>query len=131
MSVGRKTGTGKAPIKVRWIVIDKGDDENPDYLSRVVAEEMNNRRRNDTFSSRPALEALKLRLPFAVTKGIGDGKKHRFHRRYLSNGTPPAPWEAELLKLSARVRGRILNLLASCGAALPWRAGREVLGFEI
>ena len=29
--------TGKAPVKVRWIDINKGDSENPDYRSRLVA----------------------------------------------------------------------------------------------
>ena len=32
--------TGKAPIGCRWTDINKGDDENPEYRSRLVAEEM-------------------------------------------------------------------------------------------
>ena len=30
-------GTGKAPVQVRWIDINKGDSESPDYRSRFVA----------------------------------------------------------------------------------------------
>ena len=28
---------GKAPISVRWIDVNKGDDANPEYRSRLVA----------------------------------------------------------------------------------------------
>ena len=33
--------TGKAPIGVRWIDINKGDADNPEYRSRLVAKEYN------------------------------------------------------------------------------------------
>ena len=33
--------TGKAPIGVRWVDINKGDEEDPDYRSRLVAQEVN------------------------------------------------------------------------------------------
>ena len=32
--------TGKAPIKVKWIDINKGGAENPEYRSRLVAKEI-------------------------------------------------------------------------------------------
>ena len=32
--------TGKAPIGSRWIDINKGDDSNPDYRSRLVAQQV-------------------------------------------------------------------------------------------
>ena len=38
--------TGKAPISVRWIDINKGDKEPPNYRSRLVAREMNTSKRN-------------------------------------------------------------------------------------
>ena len=31
--------TGKDPIKVRWVDINKGDSDNPEYRSRIVAME--------------------------------------------------------------------------------------------
>ena len=30
--------TGKKPIQVRWIDINEGDEDNPDYRSRVVCQ---------------------------------------------------------------------------------------------
>ena len=33
--------TGKAPIAVRWVDINKGDTANPNYRSRLVAKEFN------------------------------------------------------------------------------------------
>ena len=32
--------TGKKPIGVRWVDINKGDDVNPEYRSRLVAKEI-------------------------------------------------------------------------------------------
>ena len=32
--------TGKPPITVKWVDVDKGDDENPNYRSRLVAREI-------------------------------------------------------------------------------------------
>ena len=50
--------TGKAPITVRWIDINKGDQENPNYRSRLVAREINTYKRDDLFAATPPLEAL-------------------------------------------------------------------------
>ena len=33
--------TGKAPIAVRWVDINKRDSQNPNYRSRLVAKEFN------------------------------------------------------------------------------------------
>ena len=33
--------TGKGPIGTRWVDVNKGDDSNPDYRSRLVAQEIN------------------------------------------------------------------------------------------
>merc|ERR1711884_311520 len=51
--------TGKGPIRVRWVDVNKGDDENPDYRSRLVAMEFRVRSNNDFFSGTPPLEALR------------------------------------------------------------------------
>ena len=50
--------TGKAPIGVRWIDINKGDAENPAYRSRLVATEIKRDQREDLFAATPPLEAL-------------------------------------------------------------------------
>ena len=39
--------TGKAPISARWIDINKGDESNANYCSRLVAREVNIHRRDD------------------------------------------------------------------------------------
>ena len=59
--------TGKAPISVRWIDINKGDDEKPEYRSRLVAREIAREKRDDLFSSTPPLEALCYKLSRART----------------------------------------------------------------
>ena len=51
--------TGKAPITVRWIDINKGDSINPNYRSRLVAREINSHKKDDLFAGTPPLEALK------------------------------------------------------------------------
>ena len=60
--------TGKAPVQVRWIDINKGDAENPDYRSRLVAKDIKRDKRDDLFAATPPLEALKMVLTLAVTK---------------------------------------------------------------
>ena len=32
--------TGKPPITTRWVDVNKGDDENPNYRSRLVARQL-------------------------------------------------------------------------------------------
>ena len=45
--------TGRAPIIVRWIVINKGDKQQPNYRSRLVAREINTYKRDDLFAATP------------------------------------------------------------------------------
>ena len=45
--------TGRRPIGTRWVDINKGDDENPNYRSRIVAQEFNNHKRDDLFAATP------------------------------------------------------------------------------
>ena len=47
--------TGKDPIGVRWVDISKGDDEEPEYRSRLVAQEINMDKRERTYLQRPHL----------------------------------------------------------------------------
>ena len=66
------TRTGKAPISVGWIDINKGDQAQPNYRSRMVAREINTHRREDLFAATPPLEALKLILSMATTGNKGE-----------------------------------------------------------
>ena len=74
--------TGKEPIGTRWVDVNKGDDANPDYRSRLVAQEINDHKREDLFAATPPLESKKMLLSLAVTEGIGfqRGCKSRGHK---------------------------------------------------
>ena len=63
--------TGKAPIKVRWLDINKGDEVNAEYRSRLVAKEIKTDDRLDLFAATPPLESKKMLFSCAVTEGIG------------------------------------------------------------
>ena len=56
--VPRDKAVGKI-IKTRWIDTDKGDDENPNYRSRLVGREINTDERPDLFAATPPLESLR------------------------------------------------------------------------
>ena len=43
--------TGKQPTKVKWVEVKKGDQENPDYLARLVAIEIGYGKRDDLFAA--------------------------------------------------------------------------------
>ena len=63
--------TGSKPIGTRWVDINKSDDDDPQYRSRLVAKEINTHKRDDLFVATPPLEAQKLLMSFAVTSGVG------------------------------------------------------------
>ena len=54
-------------IGVRWIDINKGDGENPDYRSRLAAKDFKREDRPDLFVATPPLEALKMRLSIVAS----------------------------------------------------------------
>ena len=60
--------TGKAPVTVRWIDINKGDAKNPQYRSRLVAREIKRDNRPDLFAATPPLEAMRSIISIAATK---------------------------------------------------------------
>ena len=63
--------TGQGPIGTRWVDVNKGDASNPDYRSRLVAQELNQSKREDLSAATPPLEAKKLLFSLAVTEGVG------------------------------------------------------------
>ena len=54
--------TGKAPIAVRWVDINKGDSQKPNYRSRLVAKEFNTGVRPELYAATPPSECLRLML---------------------------------------------------------------------
>ena len=59
--------TGRKTIYVRWPETSKGDDENPNIRSRLVAREIRMAGQDATFSPAPHLESLRMILSFAFT----------------------------------------------------------------
>lgn len=64
--------TGKSPMTVRWIDVNKGDTQNPNYRSRFVAREINTHKRDDLFAGTPPLEAFKSILSIAASGNKGE-----------------------------------------------------------
>ena len=64
--------TGKNPISTRWIDISKGDNQSPNYRSRLVAREINTHKRDDLFAATPPLEALKMIISLTATGNHGE-----------------------------------------------------------
>ena len=54
-------------MKSRWIDINKGDDQNPNYRSRMVGKEFNDGVLEGLFAATPPLEALRLLLSHAAS----------------------------------------------------------------
>ena len=71
--------TGNKPIGTRWVDVNKGDDEHPEYRSRLVAKEINTGRMEGLFAATPPLEAKTCLMSMAVTEGVGytRGKERR------------------------------------------------------
>ena len=59
--------TGKQPIPVRWVDVNKGDDEEHNYRSRLVAKDIHKKGEDSIFAPTPPLEALRSILMMAAT----------------------------------------------------------------
>jgi hypothetical protein len=62
--------TGRMPIGVRWVDINKGDEVNENYRSRVVGKEFNDGSDmvEDLFAVTPPLEGVRLLLSEAANR---------------------------------------------------------------
>ena len=67
--------TGRQPISVRWVDVNKGDDDHPDYRSRLVAREIRRKGEEPIFAPSPPLESLRLIVSMAATDLPG-GPRH-------------------------------------------------------
>jgi len=59
--------TGKAPISVRWVDVNKGDEENFEIRSRLVARQINRNKTDEFFAATPPLEAKRMLISEAAT----------------------------------------------------------------
>ena len=60
--------TGKPPISVRWVEVNKGDDQCPKIRSRLVAREIRLKGEEAIFAPTPPLESLRMVLSHATTR---------------------------------------------------------------
>ena len=60
--------TGKAPIGCRWIDIDKGDANKPNYRSRLVIQEVRMSGTEAIFAATPPLESVRFLLSLQRSK---------------------------------------------------------------
>ena len=59
--------TGRAPISVRWVDVNKGDDVTPNIRSRLVARQIRGPGEEATFAPTPPLETLRSIISLAAT----------------------------------------------------------------
>ena len=80
--------TGKKPISVRWFDVSKGDDEECNYRSRLVAREIRKHGENPIFAPTPPLESLRTIVSLAATSIPGECEHvrdpHSEHRIQIS-----------------------------------------------
>ena len=65
-----KRVTGKMPIGVRWVDVNKEDELNPKYRSRFVAKEINHKPMPEMYAATPPLEALRAVIGCAVNRSL-------------------------------------------------------------
>ena len=82
-------------VKTRWIDINKGDDANPVYRSRLVAKEFNNQDAEGLFAGTPPLEALRILMSRAATRRK-DGQKSVIMINDVSRAFFEAPMQRHL-----------------------------------
>ena len=64
--------SGWKVVQTRWIDINKGDDENPNYRSRLVGKEFNPEPMEGLFAGTPPLEAMRYIIHEAATIRSGE-----------------------------------------------------------
>lgn len=118
--------TGKQPTSVRWIDINKGDADHPNYRSRLVAREINRRKRDDLFAATPPLEALKIISSMAASKNkgevimINDVSRAFFHAKAKCEVFVQLPQE-DRKPGEEHLCGRLkFSMYGTRGAALNW-----------
>ena len=72
--------TGKKPIGVRRVDVNKQDDINPKFKSRLVTKQSKTSSDLDLHVETTPLEALKVIIPFVATKDRKDTRKKRRQR---------------------------------------------------
>ena len=120
--------TNKGSISVRWIDINKGDVERPNYRSRLVAREINTYKRDDLFAATLPLEAMKLILSMAASNTLGkvlmvnDASSTFFHARATREVYVQLP-EEDHKPDGEKLCGRLnYSMHGTRDAAMNWQA---------
>eukprot|EP00972_Heterocapsa_arctica_P019148 2826780-Heterocapsa_arctica.AAC.1 len=62
------TKTGKPPISVRWVYVNKGDNKHPEVRARLVARAIRQEASDGSmYAATPPLESIKWLLSFAAS----------------------------------------------------------------
>ena len=83
--------TGKKPIQVRWIDVNKGDDLSPIYRSRLVAKEFKTNINLDWYAATPPLETLRSLVSFAATTSFSSEGQNKIMVNDISRAYFYAP----------------------------------------
>jgi len=81
--------TDRPPIGVRRVDVNKGDDEDPNYRSRLVAKDFRRKGDDSIFAPTPPLEALRSPLMMAATSALwipawlNAGPERRIHISFI------------------------------------------------
>ena len=70
--------TGRPPIKLRWVDVNKGDDSKPKYRSRIAAKEIKTNNRPDLFAATPPIEHIK----YLISR-VASGQRGRHPSRLM------------------------------------------------
>jgi len=71
--------TGKKPIQVRWIDVNKGDEKNPVYRSRLVAKDFKTSINLEWYAATPPLETLRTLVSMGATTAFGEEGPNKNH----------------------------------------------------
>ena len=66
--------TGKNPVKVRWVDVNKGDDDSPNVRCRIVAKDFDVDKRPDLFAATLPLEYLRYLVSRCASSQFGSHK---------------------------------------------------------
>ena len=104
---------GKAPISVKWVGTNKGNDEQPNYRSRLVAREIRKKGENPIFAPTPPLEALRTVLMLASTPSL------------WAEGRVSAAGEERMQVSFIDISRAYFNARTNCDSVVTW--GRYII----
>ena len=89
--------TGKGPISSRWIDLDKGDIDRPNYRSRLVIQEVRQSHTQAIFAATPPLESIRILLSLQRT---GNKRDHLGRmQKVMFLDVRRAHWNAKIYRL--------------------------------